>query len=99
MIPAWTHLRTFMGHGPETINWQFKTRRLEYFYADGMTASERSTFFANPCALTFACAGTIRYVVFGPLERVLAPDDTPAWAAGLTEVYDTDGYRIYRTGD
>jgi hypothetical protein len=29
VLPAWTHLRSFMGHGPETINWQFKTVRLE----------------------------------------------------------------------
>lgn len=95
VIPAWTHLRTFMGHGPETINWQFKTNRLEYFYSDNMTATERAAFFDNPCALTFPCAGTIRYVMFGPLERALAPDDDPAWASGLTLIYDADGYRIF----
>ncbi|MEP7293472.1 MAG: hypothetical protein ABI835_16930 [Chloroflexota bacterium] len=97
VIPAWTHLRTYMGHGPETINWQFKTNRLEYFYSDRMSAAERADFFAHPCALTFACAGTVRYVIFGPLERALAPDDTPAWASGLTQVYNADGYRIYET--
>lgn len=94
-IPAWTHLRTYMGHGPETINWQFKTNRLEYFYSDAMTVPERAAFFANPCALTFACAGPIRYVMWGPLERALAPDDTPEWAEGLLVAYDQDGYRIY----
>lgn len=101
VLPAWTHLRTYMGHGPETINWPFKTARLEYFYADKMTAAERAAFFANPCALTLPCAGPIRYVFFGPLERALAPDagtanSTPAWAAGLTKIYDADGYRIYQ---
>lgn len=98
VLPAWTHLRTYMGHGPETINWQFKTNRLEYFYSDVMTASERDTFFANPCALTFPCAGAIRYVMFGPLERALAPDGDPAWAAGLTKIYDLGAYAIYATG-
>ncbi len=82
LIPAWTHLRTFMGHGPETINWQFKTARLEYFYSDSMSAAERVSFFANPCALTFPCAGSIRYVMFGPLERALAPDDYAGLGGG-----------------
>jgi hypothetical protein len=99
VLPAWTHLRTYMGHGPETINWQFKTNRLEYFYSDAMTETERTEFFANPCALTFPCAGSIRYVMWGPLERTLAPDDAsndvPAWAEGLAVSYDQDGYRIY----
>ncbi|MFN8449725.1 MAG: hypothetical protein U0521_14335 [Anaerolineae bacterium] len=65
---------------------------------DVMTASERDTFFANPCALTFPCAGAIRYVMFGPLERALAPDGDPAWAAGLTKIYDLGAYAIYATG-
>lgn len=95
IIPAWTHLRTYMGHGPETINWQFKTNRLEYFYSDAMTEPERREFFANPCALTFACSGSIRYVMWGPLERALAPDDSPNWARGLSVAYEQDGYRIY----
>ncbi len=97
VIPAWTHLRTYMGHGPETLNWPFKTARLTYFYSDGMSLSERDAFFSQPCALTFACAGAIRYVMFGPLERALAPSDTPNWATGLTKVYDANGYRIYAT--
>ena len=95
VIPAWTHLRTFMGHGPETINWQFKTARLEYFYSGGMSGAERASLYASPCALTFACAGTIRYVMDGPLEQALAPGGDPAWASGLTQVYDANGYRIY----
>lgn len=97
VIPAWTHLRTYMGHGPETLNWPFKTARLEHFYRDEMTLSERDAFFSQPCALTFACAGSIRYVMFGPLERALAPNDSPKWTAGLTKIYDANGYRIYAT--
>ncbi len=97
VLPAWTHLRTYMGHGPETINWPFKTARLEYFYSDRMSAAERTDFFATPCALAFPCAGPIRYVLFGPLERALAPDDSPAWAAGMTKIYDAAGYQIYAT--
>ncbi len=97
VIPAWTHLRVYMGHGPETLNWQFKTTRLEYFYADAMTPTERADFFAHPCGITYTCAGSIRYVLWGPLERALAPDDDPSWAAALTPIYDADGYIIYQT--
>lgn len=95
VIPAWTHLRTYMGHGPETIDWQAKTRQLQAFYAGALTAQERADFFANPCAPNFACAGAIRYVLWGPLERALAPDDSPTWVTGLRLVYDKNGYRIY----
>ena len=97
VLPAWTHLRVYMGHGPETLNWQFKTARLEYFYADNMNAAERANFFAHPCGITFTCVGPIRYVMWGPLERALAPDDSPSWAAALTPIYDADGYVIYQT--
>ena len=48
MIPAWTHLRTFMGHGPGNDHWQFKTARLEYFYSGGMSATERASLTPNP---------------------------------------------------
>jgi hypothetical protein len=97
VLPVWTHMRTFMGHGPETINWPFKTKRLEYFYSDGMNANERDAFFANSCALAFECAGSIRYVLDGPLEQKLMPNDSPQWANGLTKIYDEGGYRIYET--
>jgi hypothetical protein len=65
-----------------------------------MSAAERADFLNNPCALTFPCAGSIRYVLWGPLERTLAPDDSPQgakprWTAGLTEVYNANGYTIY----
>lgn len=95
VIPAWTHLRTYMGHGPETIDWQAKTRQLEAFYADTLTAQERADFFANPCATNFACSGSIHYVFWGPLERAFAPDDSPNWVTGLRLVYDENGYSIY----
>ena len=97
VLPAWTHLRTFMGHGPETIQWPEKTQQLQAFYAYNLHASERDAFFAHPCALTFSCAGSIRYVLDGPLEQTLMPDASPLWTTGLALVYDKGGYRIYTT--
>jgi len=95
VLPAWTHLRTYMGHGPETIQWSEKTKMLQTFYADTLTAVQRADFFAHPCAPTFACAGSIRYILDGPLEQKLMPNDSPQWTTGLTLVYDKAGYRIY----
>ena len=95
VVPAWTHLRTYMGHGPETIQWPQKTERLTAFYSDGMTASERADFIKNPCAPTFTCAGSIHYILDGPLEQQLTPNNPPQWAKGLRLVYDLFGYRIY----
>ncbi len=97
VLPAWTNLRTVMGHGPETLQWPEKTGELEAFYADKMSDNQRIRFLADPCAANFACAGAIRYVMFGPLERALASSDSPAWAAGMSIVYDSGGYRIYAT--
>lgn len=97
VIPAWTHLRPYMGHGPETLFWQDKTAQVKQFYAGGMSTEEIAAFFANPCEPGFSCSGSIRYVMFGPLERALASDDNPAWAAGLSMIYNHNGYRIYET--
>ncbi|HVU13426.1 MAG TPA: hypothetical protein VHD90_19240, partial [Phototrophicaceae bacterium] len=97
VLPAWTNLRTVMGHGPETLQWPEKTDELEAFYADKMSDPQRVHFLADPCAANFTCAGMVRYVMFGPLERALAPSDSPAWASGMSVVYDSGGYRIYAT--
>ncbi len=97
LLPAWTHLRPYIGHGPESIDGELKIARTQAFYGETLSAAERAGFFAMPCAQGFACVGAIRYVMFGPLERALAPNDTPEWAAGLTIIYDENGYRIYAT--
>ena len=83
--------------GPKQSTGSSKPHSFRYFYADTMSATERADFFAHPCAPDFDCAGTIRYVMFGPLERAFAPDNSPQWTAGLTQVYDANGYRIYST--
>lgn len=83
-LPAFTNLRTFMGHGPETLDWQGKTTQVERFYRNEMPADERAALLD-----TF----DIRYIVYGELERALSP--VPAWADDLTLIYDADGYQIY----
>lgn len=83
-LPAFTNLRTFMGHGPETLDWQRKTEQVERFYSGDMPAAERAELLAS---------FNIRYVLYGDLERALS--DNLAWAEGLTLIYDEAGYQIY----
>ncbi|NDJ62467.1 MAG: hypothetical protein GYB67_15170 [Chloroflexi bacterium] len=97
-LPAYTNLRTYMGHGPETLFWPQKTATLEAFYRGGLTPDARADLLAPSCAASEPlCPDPINYVLYGPLERALVtdPDDIAAWSRGLTLIYDRDGYQIY----
>lgn len=87
-VPAYTHLRTFVGHGPETLDAIAKTAQAEAFFSGALSAAERDALLAGQRA---------RYIVYGPAERSLAPDApaTPDWSAGLQTLYDADGVTIY----
>lgn len=98
VLPAYTHLRPFMGHGPETLEWQHKTVLVERFFGNQMTVAERDTLYDSTCLESHPalCAAPIRYVIYGPLERALAPaGDPPNWLDEWTLVYDEGGYQIY----
>ncbi|MBE2267134.1 MAG: hypothetical protein IAE80_02820, partial [Anaerolinea sp.] len=96
-IPVYAPLRTYMGHGPETLFWQDKTETLTRFYRGELSADERAALLTPP---PFDSAlwiyQPIRYVYFGERERALANGST-AWQDGLTLVYDVNGVQIYRT--
>lgn len=97
-LPAFTHLRPLVGHGPETIAAGEKTALVEDFFSDNLTAAERAALLAGPCIAPapLACSDPIGFVLFGPLERALSQNGTGAnWADGLTLVYDEAGYQIY----
>jgi hypothetical protein len=91
LLPAYTHLRPYVGHGPETLGALAKEAETERFYADGMSADERAALYASV---------DIRYVFYGANERTLASEsaDAPAWANGLRLVYEADGVRVYEIG-
>lgn len=94
-IPVYTSLRTYMGHGPETLFWQDKTGTLTRFYRDELSATQRAELLYAPepdSALWFYLP--IRYVFYGERERAIAPQ-SPAWTDGLRRVYDVDGVQIY----
>jgi len=88
-IPARTSLRSYIGHGPETICLDAKppacsvgkrdlVRRL---FAGDMSAAERRALFDT---------NRIRYVIFPQGSSNTAP------IPELTEIYNANGYVIYR---
>lgn len=98
VLPAYTHLRPFMGHGPETLEWQHKTVLVERFFSDSMSAAERATLYESTCleAQPTLCADPIRYLIYSPLERALNPSEAvPQWQAEWTLIYDVEGVQIY----
>jgi hypothetical protein len=88
ILPAYTSLRPYVGHGPETLDALGKTAAVQRFFADAMPAAERAALLASV---------NVRYILYGPLERALHPTaaENPAWAADLPLRYDADGYRVY----
>ncbi len=90
LLPAYTHLRPYVGHGPETLGALAKAAETERFYSDLMRADERAALVGSV---------DMGYVFYGESERALAQNadaSAPAWAEALTLVYDAEGVRIYR---
>jgi len=97
-LPAYSDLRTVMGHGPETLFWRDKTVQVERFYGGTMSAPERRALLDRPCAPDFQC-DAVRYIYYGQSERALAGiADANAWIRdpGVGMVYDQEGVQIYR---
>jgi hypothetical protein len=96
VLPAYTHLRPFMGHGPETLEWRQKTALVQAFFANEMTSTERVTLYDSTCleSQPALCAAPIHYLIYGPLERAFA-DAVPNWQQEWTLIYDEQGMQIY----
>lgn len=88
LVPAYTNLRPYVGHGPETAHATDKDAATRRFFADQMTAEERRALYSSV---------NIRYIFYGPLEQTLLASEKaePAWQADADKIYDTDGYQIW----
>ncbi len=85
-IPAYTNLRVYVGHGPETLNAIPKEAETERFFSGAMKPDERATLYESM---------RIAYIFYGPAERELAGSVEPDWQAGLTRIYAEGDYEIF----
>lgn len=89
VLPAYTHLRPFVGHGPETMFATEKTALAERFFSGQMTREERAALYVE---------FHIQFIFYGEIERDMAGkgETIPAWAGDGSLIYDEAGYQIYR---
>ncbi len=73
LVPVYTDLIAFVGHGPETVDAETKERRVVAFFRNALSPDERAALLAE-----------VDYVLAGPLERAEASGG--GWQAGLREV-------------
>jgi uncharacterized membrane protein len=91
LIPAYTNLRPYVGHGPETAHSVDKDEVTRRFFADQMSADERRSLYNSI---------DIRYIFYGSLEQTFFSGvPTPAWQADAEKIYDSDGYQIWQVKD
>jgi hypothetical protein len=84
-LPAWTDLRVFAGHGPETLHCAEKERSLRSFFQPQTAEAWRESLL-----LQYG----VDYVVYGPPEVALGNWD-PASAPYLMAIYGAGGYTVY----
>ncbi len=88
LIPTYTDLRPYVGHGPETAHATDKDALTRRYFADQMTADERRNLYASV---------DIRYIYYGPMEQTLfTAASAPTWQADADKIYDVDGYQIWQ---
>ncbi len=98
-LPVFAHVRVYMGHGPETLEWPRKRAEVLAFFSGGMDVAARATLYAGGGCLQAApalCGDPIDWLVVGPRERALMGDAPPAWLDEWTPVYQDGAWAIYR---
>ena len=86
VIPAWTDLRVFTGHGPETMYTADKAADLDRFFDPDTEDAWRQSLLREY---------DLDYAFYGPDEQALGKWD-PANAAYLTPIHRSQEYTIYR---
>lgn len=85
-LPARANLRTYVGHGPETINFDEKRTLSARFFGGERTLIQLQNSSQDP----------IRYVFYGPQEmKGQTPQSAVRWSAGLKQIYAQGDYTIY----
>jgi hypothetical protein len=90
ILPAYTDLRPYVGHGPETLAAVEKQATAAAFFRGELDAAARAQLYEQ---------FNIRYVFFGVNEQALLRESGAAgltWAEELTLIYEQGGYAIFR---
>jgi hypothetical protein len=85
VLPAFTPLTAYIGHGPETVFLSQKLPRVQAFYQPQTSEAERRQLLTE---------GRITYVLVGPLERVLGDFDLDS-ADYLAKRFEQGEYAVY----
>jgi hypothetical protein len=88
MLPAFAPVRTYVGHGPETVHSVEKTAQAARFFGDGMDDTERVTLLKE---------NAIRYIWIGGEESALACQEQRCFdpqRLGLAEEFRSGAYSI-----
>jgi hypothetical protein len=86
VLPAYTPLTAYIGHGPETVNLEAKLPRVRAFYQAATAEADRRQLLAE---------GRVTWVIFGPAERALGSFD-PAASGELRREFSAGDYAVYR---
>lgn len=84
-LPARVRARTFVGHGPETIDLREKRALVDRFFDDATSDAWRKEMVRT---------WDIDVVFWGPEERALGAFD-PRMAPYLVPAYEADGYAVF----
>ncbi len=85
MIPVWTDLRVFAGHGPETLHNAEKLVALQQFFDPDTDDAWKQSLLVDY---------DLGYVFYGPDERALGGWE-PDTAVYLTPIHRNQEYAIY----
>lgn len=84
-LPAWSPVKSYLGHGPETIDFSSKEANVHRFFASDSQGDWKKQFLMDNC---------VHYVLHGPVERELGAF-RPDRAAYLKPVFEIDGWVLY----
>jgi hypothetical protein len=85
VLPAYTSLVVYIGHGPETVYASEKRPRVTQFYQASTSAQARQQLLAE---------GHVAWVIWGPYEQALG-DFNPATAGYLRQAFSNGVYSVY----
>ena len=86
LLPAYANVRTFLGHGPETVHAKTKQGQIRTFF-------DQTT--ADTWRIDLLRQFNIRYLYYGPNEKALG-DFVPEQAEYLQKVYDREEVQVFR---